>query len=285
MKKTIRNALDDGIKTLSSNNITDARLDADLLLEHVLGVDKVYIIINGNELIAEEKYNIYNNYIAQRAEGKPLQYIIGYQEFMGLTFKVNENVLIPRQDTEVLVLEAIKYIKENNITNILEIGTGTGCIPISICYNCNDVKATTVDISDEALKIAKENAIINNVADRIQFVRSNLFEDIDENHDFQLFISNPPYIRSNDIGDLMIEVKEHEPIGALDGGEDGLYFYREISKEVKNRTKKRSYILYEVGYDQSDEVKKILNALGYTDIKIYKDLTGINRVVAGAYNK
>lgn len=277
--------MDDGVKTLSSNNITDARLDADLLLEHVLGVDKVYIIINGNELISEEKYNIYNNLISERAKGRPLQYIIGYQEFMGLTFEVNENVLIPRQDTEVLVLEAIKYIRENNITNILEIGTGTGCIPISICYNCNDVKATTVDISDEALKIAKKNAIINNVADRIQFVRSNLFEGIDEKHEFQLFISNPPYIRSKDIGDLMIEVKEHEPIGALDGGEDGLYFYREISKEVKKRTKIMSYILYEVGYDQSGEVKKILNALGYTDIKIYKDLAGVNRVVAGAYNR
>lgn len=285
MKKTIRNALDDGLKILSHNNIGDARLDVNLLLEHVLGVDKVYTIINSNELVSDEKYNLYSNLIEMRAKGKPLQYIIGYQEFMGLTFKVNENVLIPRQDTEVLVLKAIEYIRENNISDILEIGTGTGCIPISICYNCKDVKATTVDISNEALQIAEDNATINDVADRIQFVRSDLFENIDEDCEYQLFISNPPYIRSTDISGLMVEVKEHEPLGALDGGDDGLYFYREISKEVKKRTKKRSYVLYEVGYDQSIDVKMILNALGYTDIKIYKDLAGINRVVAGAYNK
>ncbi|GKX28031.1 release factor glutamine methyltransferase [Vallitalea longa] len=277
--------MDDGIKTLSKNDVLDARIDANLLLEHVLQVDKIYTLVNGNELLSDEDYDRYNNLINIRAKGKPLQYIIGYQEFMGLTFKVDRNVLIPRQDTEILVIEAIKYIKENDITSILEIGTGTGCIPISICCDCQNVHATTVDISSEAIDIAKHNAIINDVDDRIQFIQSNLFENIDEGIEFQLFISNPPYIRSSDIDGLMKEVKEYEPIKALDGGIDGLYFYREISRQIKNRTKKRSYVLYEVGYDQGIDVKNILEALGYDDIRIYKDLAGINRVVAGAYNK
>lgn len=277
--------MDDGIKKLSENNVLDARIDANLLLEHVLDVDKVYILINGNELLSDEHYYKYNDLIDVRAKGKPLQYIIGNQEFMGLTFKVDKNVLIPRQDTEILVIEAIKYIKENNITSILEIGTGTGCIPISICHECNKVYATTVDISSEAIDIAKHNAKTNGVDDRIRFIQSNLFENIDEDLEFELFISNPPYIRSSDIDDLMKEVKEYEPIKALDGGKDGLYFYREISRQIKDRTKKRSYVLYEVGYDQGMDVKNILETLGYTDIKIYKDFAGINRVVSGAYNK
>ena len=277
--------MDNGIEILARNNIQDARIDANLLLEHVLNVDKIYTLINSNELLTEEDYNKYNKLIEVRAKGKPLQYIIGYQEFMGLSFKVDENVLIPRQDTEILVIEAIKCIKNNNIINILEIGTGTGCIPISICHNCSEVHATTVDISSKAIDVAKRNAIINNVDDRIEFCKSNLLENIDGSLEFQLFISNPPYIKSTDIDSLMKEVKEHEPIGALDGGKDGLYFYREISKQIKNRTQKRSYVYYEVGYDQAIDVMNILEALEFTDIKTYKDLAGINRVVSGVYSK
>ncbi|MCT4542265.1 MAG: peptide chain release factor N(5)-glutamine methyltransferase [Vallitalea sp.] len=285
MKKTIRNALDDGIKLLRDNKVIDAQIDANMLLEQILQMDKVNIIINGNKEITEHKYISYMRLINIRAKGKPLQYITGYQEFMGLPFKVNNNVLIPRQDTEILVLEAIKCIKENNITNILEIGSGSGCIPISICNECENVRATSVDISIEAISVAKQNAVTNKVDDRISFIQSNLFEKVDNINNFELFISNPPYIKRNEIVSLMREVKDYEPIGALDGGEDGLYFYKQISKKVKELTNEKSYIFYEVGHDQSEEVKEILEYYGYTNINISKDLAGINRVVSGTMYK
>jgi release factor glutamine methyltransferase len=285
MKKTIRNALDDGIKLLRDNKVIDAQIDANMLLEQILQMDKVNIIINGNKEITEQKYISYMRLINIRAKGKPLQYITGYQEFMGLPFKVNNNVLIPRQDTEILVLEAIKCIKENNITNILEIGSGSGCIPISICNECENVRATSVDISIEAISVAKQNAVTNKVDDRISFIQSNLFEKVDNINNFELFISNPPYIKRNEIVSLMREVKDYEPIGALDGGEDGLYFYKQISKKVKELTNEKSYIFYEIGHDQSQEVKEILEYYGYTNINISKDLAGINRVVSGTMYK
>lgn len=275
--------LSNGIKYLEENQVSDAKIDANLLLEYVLDVNKVYIIINGNEELTKEQIDKYMELIRLRADKKPLQYIIGHQEFMGLDFIVNKNVLIPRQDTEVLVLEAINCIEGNNIINILEIGTGSGCIPISICENCKEVIATTVDISDKAIEIAKKNAIANEVSDRITFIQSNLLSNVDKDIEYELFISNPPYIKKDDINDLMIEVKDHEPINALDGGKDGLYFYREISKQVKDFATKKSYILYEVGHNQSIEVKNILEDYGYTDIEIIKDLAGINRVVKGVY--
>lgn len=277
--------MDDGIKLLRDNKVIDAQIDANMLLEQILQMDKVNIIINGNKEITEHKYISYMRLINIRAKGKPLQYITGYQEFMGLPFKVNNNVLIPRQDTEILVLEAIKCIKENNITNILEIGSGSGCIPISICNECENVRATSVDISIEAISVAKQNAVTNKVDDRISFIQSNLFEKVDNINNFELFISNPPYIKRNEIVSLMREVKDYEPIGALDGGEDGLYFYKQISKKVKELTNEKSYIFYEVGHDQSEEVKEILEYYGYTNINISKDLAGINRVVSGTMYK
>lgn len=277
--------MDDGIKLLRDNKVIDAQIDANMLLEQILQMDKVNIIINGNKEITEQKYISYMRLINIRAKGKPLQYITGYQEFMGLPFKVNNNVLIPRQDTEILVLEAIKCIKENNITNILEIGSGSGCIPISICNECENVRATSVDISIEAISVAKQNAVTNKVDDRISFIQSNLFEKVDNINNFELFISNPPYIKRNEIVSLMREVKDYEPIGALDGGEDGLYFYKQISKKVKELTNEKSYIFYEIGHDQSQEVKEILEYYGYTNINISKDLAGINRVVSGTMYK
>lgn len=273
--------LSEGIETLKRNHIAHAKIDATLLMEHVLDVERVYILIHGDEVIAEQAYEMYFDMINLRSKGKPLQYIVGHVEFMGLAFRVNEHVLIPRQDTEILVEEAIKCIQQNHITHILEIGTGSGCIPISICQQCPNIKVTTVDISEEAMQVAKENARRHGVDDRIEFIHSDILQNVDKTKRYELIISNPPYIKKEDIAGLMPEVKEHEPIGALDGGVDGLEFYRRISSDIIDVVSDKSYIFYEVGYNQSIEVKEILEERGYTHVEIIKDLAGINRVVTG----
>ncbi|QUI21931.1 peptide chain release factor N(5)-glutamine methyltransferase [Vallitalea pronyensis] len=281
MKKTIRYVLSEGIKTLQDNHITHAKIDATLLLEHLLDIDRVYVIIHDDEVITEQAYKLYRHGIMLRAKGKPLQYIIGHVAFMGLNFTVNEHVLIPRQDTEILVEEAITCIQKNKVTHILEIGTGSGCIPISLCHACPTIKVTTVDISKEAIEVAKENARQHGVEDRIAFIHSDLLQQVDKTKRYELIISNPPYIKREDIQGLMREVKDHEPMRALDGGMDGLDFYRRISTDVMEVASHRCYIFYEVGHNQSIEVKDILEERGYTHVKIIKDLAGINRVVTG----
>ncbi len=273
--------LSEGIETLQRNHVPHAKHDTTLLLEHILNVDRVYLLIHSDEVIEEQVYQRYSDMIKLRSMGKPLQYIMGNVEFMGLTFFVNEHVLIPRQDTEVLVEEAIKCIQQDHITHILEIGTGSGCIPISICHQCPNVKVTTVDISEEAIGVAKENARRHGVEGRIEFINSDVLQNVDKTRRYELIISNPPYIKKKDIQGLMREVKEHEPIGALDGGIDGLEFYRRISRDVVDIASDKSYIFYEVGYNQSIEVKEILENRGYTHVNIIKDLAGINRVVTG----
>lgn len=281
MKQTIRLALDEAIEALQKHNVPHAKLDAILLLEHVLEVDRVYILIHGDEVMSKTAYGLYKDMVTRRKKGKPLQYIIGHTEFMGLTFKVNEHVLIPRQDTEILVEEAMKCIDEHPITHILEVGTGSGCIPISICAKYSHIKVTTVDISQEALEVARENAKYHGVDDRITCIHSNVFEHINKDERYDLIISNPPYIKADDIAGLMREVRNHEPISALDGGTDGLDFYRRISQDSIEIASDECYIFYEVGHNQSIEVKEILENVGYKDVGIIKDLAGINRVVTG----
>lgn len=280
---TIQEVLNQGISVLEKNYIRDAKIDAYLLLEYILDVKKIYLLINGHQLIDESSKQKYFDYINIRARGKPVQYIIGNQEFMGLTFKVDENVLIPRQDTEMLVEKAIECIDKNSLTSIMDLGTGSGCIPVSLCHYCDNITACAVDISKEALRIAQLNANINAVNNRIDFIESNLFENIDSKYEnnVDLIISNPPYIPKEAINNLMVEVKDYEPLGALDGGNDGLDFYRKISKQAVRYLKPRGYILFEVGHNQSNDVKQILENHEFINIKIIKDLSGINRVVYG----
>ena len=257
------------------------RLDVETLLQKVLGVDRLYILLNLERVLSEDEEQLFNKFINERLNNRPIAYIVGNREFMGLDFFVKEGVLIPRPDTEVLVEEVIKLAKKKDAKNILDIGTGSGAITVSLAKYLENVKVTSVDISDIALEIGKRNAISNEVDDRINFVKSDLFTNIDKETKFDIIVSNPPYIKREVIDTLDKQVKDYEPYNALEGGVDGLDFYRAITKQAKEYLKKGGILAYEVGHDQSEDVSKLMEIDGYTNIYTLKDLQQIDRVVIG----
>ena len=251
------------------------------LLQKVLGVDRLYILLNLERVLSEDEEQLFNKFINERLNNRPIAYIVGNREFMGLDFFVKEGVLIPRPDTEVLVEEVIELAKKKDAKNILDIGTGSGAITVSLAKYLENVKVTSVDISDIALEIGKRNAISNEVDDRITFVKSDLFTNIDKETKFDIIVSNPPYIKREVIDTLDKQVKDYEPYNALEGGVDGLDFYRAITKRAKEYLKKDGILAYEVGHDQSEDVSKLMEMDGYTNIYTRKDLQQIDRVVIG----
>lgn len=266
------------------SNISDTpRLDVELLLGKAIGdVDRLYIHLNINKELTKEQEDKFLGLIKDRLEGRPVAYIVGNREFMGLDFYVQEGVLIPRPDTEVLVEEIIELCKGREGVNILDIGTGSGAITVSLAKYIKGSKLTSFDISDIALEIGKKNAISNEVDDNIDFIKSDLFTSIEgKDIKFDIIVSNPPYIRKADIETLHTQVKDYEPYNALEGGEDGLDFYRNITKQSKTYLKQNGVLAYEVGHDQAEDVSKIMKNYGYTKIYTKKDIQGIDRVVIG----
>lgn len=257
------------------------RLDVETLLQKVLNVDRLYILLNLERNLSEEEENLFNKFIEERLNNRPIAYIVGNREFMGLDFYVQEGVLIPRPDTEILVEEVIEIAKDKGEINILDIGTGSGAITVSLAKYLENAKITSVDISEIALEIGKKNAVSNNVDDRIEFIKSDLFSSIDKGKKFDIVVSNPPYIKREVIDTLDKQVKDFEPYNALEGGIDGLDFYRAITKEAKNFLRKGGTLAYEVGHDQSEDVSKLMEMDGYTNIYTLKDLQQIDRVVIG----
>ena len=257
------------------------RLDVETLLQKVLNVDRLYILLNLERNLSEEEENLFNKFIEERLNNRPIAYIVGNREFMGLDFYVQEGVLIPRPDTEILVEEVIELAKDKGKVNILDIGTGSGAITVSLAKYLENAKVTSVDISEIALEIGKKNAVSNNVDDRIEFIKSDLFSSIDKGKKFDIVVSNPPYIKREVIDTLDKQVKDFEPYNALEGGIDGLDFYRAITKEAKNFLRKGGTLAYEVGHDQSEDVSKLMEMDGYTNIYTRKDLQQIDRVVIG----
>ena len=271
---TYREGLAAGEKILSKAGIADAKTDTWLLMEMACKIDRNFYYMHMMEDMTEEQAKQYQLLIKKRAERVPLQYITGEQEFMGLTFTVNSSVLIPRQDTETLVEEALKVAKPG--MNILDMCTGSGCVLISILKNV-DAKGIGYDISKQALNVAKENAKRNHVV--CEFERSDLFENVDGTYD--IIVSNPPYIPTEVIHTLMPEVKEFEPMEALDGMEDGLHFYRRIVREAKEHLAKGGYLMLEIGHDQGASVSEMLEYGGYAEVRVIKDLARNDRVVIG----
>ena len=277
-----------GQLNLVKAGIQDADNDAWLLMETVCQISKVDYFTKMNDEVPKEMEEEYFNAIAKRTTRYPLQYILGEWEFMGLRFKVNENVLIPRQDTEVLVENVIRTIVECSTErgvklDILDMCTGSGCIAISIAKNCPDVFVTGVDISPEAIEIAKENAQLNGVTN-VKFVQSDLFQKLGDPvnkvyRQYDIIVSNPPYIRTAEIKKLMPEVRNHEPRLALDGSDDGLEYYRRISMQSIMHLKQDGCILFEIGHDQAKSVLEMMVRNGYRDLKAIKDLAGKDRVV------
>ena len=248
------------------------RLDVELFLQKALGgVDRIYIHLNLNKELTTEQYDEFIKYINDRINGRPVAYIVGNREFMGLDFFVKEGVLIPRPDTETLVEEIIELCKnKSEQINILDIGTGSGAITVSLAKYI------------ENSKVGKINAINNEVDNKIEFVKSDVFSAIkDTEKQFDVIVSNPPYIPKKDIETLHTQVKDYEPYNALEGGEDGLDFYRQITKESIDYLKQGGILAYEVGHDQAEDVSEIMKSYGYTKIYKKKDIQGIDRVVIG----
>lgn len=274
---TLQEANKYGEELLQQAGIADATIDAWYLLEYVTGINRAMYFLNMQKQLSEAELEQYQAYLEQRKNHIPLQHITGVQEFMGMNFAVNEHVLIPRQDTEVLVEEALKVLQPG--MQVLDMCTGSGCIIISLS-KMGKIEGTGVDISVEALDVAKKNNA--NLDAGVTWIQSDLFENIEERYD--MIVSNPPYIRTAVIEELKEEVKFHDPYIALDGKEDGLYFYRKIVEESTKYLKENGMLYFEIGHDQGQDVKNLMEEAGFSEVLIKKDLAGLDRVVFGRYN-
>ena len=275
---TYRELFEYGKKQLEDAEIEEAALDARLLLEYICHTDRNALLVHGDSVRSDLEEQFYRMVIEKRAQRIPLQHITGQQEFMGLTFKVNEHVLIPRQDTEILVEEAMRYLSDG--MRILDICTGSGCILLSLLKYSNECEGLGVDISDDALAVARENA--QNLGLEAEFRHSDLLEKVEGK--FDMIVSNPPYIETAVIDTLMPEVREHEPMLALDGREDGLYFYRRIVEQCTSYMTRGARLFFEIGYDQGEAVKDMMIHKGFCEVEIIKDYAGLDRVVAGCWS-
>ncbi len=276
-----KDILENGTETLKRAGITEAKLDARLLLEYVCETDHSTLYAHPDREVSEAEEQKYNELLLRREKREPVAYILGKWEFMGLSFNVSKDVLIPEQDTEVLVEEALRYCEDK--MRILDLCTGSGCIALSILNYTNDTKAVCTDISKAALNVAKENADSLGLADRAEFIETDLFPD-NTIGKFDVIVSNPPYIATEVIKTLAPEVKDYEPNLALDGSKDGLEFYRRIVNGAGEYLFSSGYLIMEIGYDQAEAVKALLTENGkYHDIEVIKDYAGNDRVVRACY--
>ena len=279
---TYRECYEKGSRILNEAGIEESTLDARLLLEAVCGTDRNDLLVHGEQPVEPEAEEKYLNWIRQRAEHIPLQQLTGEQDFMGLTFSVNEHVLIPRQDTEILVEEVLKELHDG--MRILDMCTGSGCILLSLLHYSNDCEGLGVDLSAEALEVAGRNVLKvlpPEKAEHAHFLQSDLFEKVEGK--FEIIVSNPPYIASAEVEKLMPEVRDHEPRMALDGTEDGLHFYRRIIEEAGKHLVSSGMLFFEIGYDQGQAVSELMRTEGYCDVQVVQDYAGLDRVVFGTY--
>ncbi len=273
---TFKEALNKGILLLESEDILDAKIDAWLLLSFVSGITKAQYFLKQNEEIPENTLYKYKEVLLRRGSHVPLQHITGEQDFMGLTFWVNEHVLIPRQDTETLVEEALKVIPSGS--HVLDLCTGSGCVIISLVALGQGLSGIGVDISEDALVVARENGT-RIVGKKVAFEKGDLFTGVQGR--FNAIVSNPPYIPTAVVEELAVEVKDHEPRLALDGTEDGLLFYRRITASAQDYLNEGGWLLVEIGYDQGQDVSKLFTDAGFKDVEVVQDLAGNDRVVKG----
>jgi release factor glutamine methyltransferase len=264
---------------LKSKGIEAAKREAELLLAHVLGCARVDLFVRFNEQPSEAERTKFRELIQRRVAGWPVAYLIGSREFYLLSFEVNPAVLVPRPDTETLVLEALNRLKPLSAPSVLDIGTGSGCIAISLAHQKKDARVTAIDISPDALEVAKRNAAKHGVADRMTFLQGDLFAPL-PGSTFDLIVSNPPYITQSELATLTPDVRDHEPRLALDGGPDGLAFYRRIAKDVGPFLKTGGSLLLEIGYTQDEAVRNLLAEQPGLELgPTLKDAAGHPRVV------
>ena len=268
-----------GCLELKAAEICEYKLDARLLFEYVLDTSYSDLLVNPDKKVLSGDEEKYKELIYKRATHIPLQHLTGTQNFMGLDFTVSKDVLIPRQDTETLVEEVLKDLHDG--MRILDMCTGSGCILLSLLHYSNDTLGVGADISEGALHVAKKNADDLGLSDRVSFINSDLFENVEGK--FDILVSNPPYIRTEEISTLMPEVKDHDPFIALDGHESGLYFYEKIIEAAPSFLKKGSHVAFEIGNDQGEAVSKLMIDAGYKEVAVINDLCGNARVVKGYY--
>ena len=277
--KTVSQWLRTGKEMLEAAGRENPRMDAELLLEKVAGMNKIQRMTEGQTILDEKAAEEYAAFLDERAKGRPLQYILGEWEFMGLPFSVGEGVLIPRADTEILVETILETGEKESLRRGLDIGTGTGCIPICL-EKLGNMDMTAVDISPKALAFARENNEKNQT--HVDFVESDLFAALpDSLFPLDFIVSNPPYIPAADCEELMTEVRDFEPRNALDGGKDGLDFYRKIVAEAPARLKDGGWLFFEIGYDQREALFALMEEAGFTSVACRQDLAGLDRVVFG----
>ena len=279
---TVQEVLSKGIRISKEAQIGAPAADAGVLLCHVLRRDRAFLYAHGEEAVEPEQESRYLELIARRCAGEPLQYITGHQEFMSLDFQVNPAVLIPRQDTEILVEEVLGHVRglRGGTVNILDVGTGSGCIAVSLAHYIPSAFVTAVDISIKALETAAANACVNRVNGRISFLQGSLFDRVAEETLFDVIVSNPPYIPTWELEHLQREVRDHEPRAALEGGADGLEFYRRITEQAVRHLKPGGLLAFEVGYGQAPEVCGLMEGV-YEAVRTVRDLAGTERVVLG----
>ena len=276
--ETIKDLIDKATVELKVNKVDNPKLKARLLMQFILDKPRQYIVVNDNKELDNTQKEKYLKALKKLTKGIPLQHITHQQEFMKMNFYVNENVLIPRPDTEVLVEEVINIAQKINAKKILDLCTGSGAIAVSLAKYIENSQITATDINDKSLKVAEFNANKNEVLNKIAFLESDLFKSVPKEK-YDIIVSNPPYIKTKDIKMLDIEVQK-EPIIALDGGEDGLDFYRKIIKESYNFLKYNGYLCFEIGYDQKiDLIDLIEQEEEYNNIYCKKDLYGNDRVI------
>ncbi len=267
------------VEYLKKNGVPSALVDTEYIFSEALKVSRNTLKYSMSREIKEEDKNKIREMLMLRAKNrKPLQYILGEWEFYGLPFKVRENVLIPRPDTEILVEQCIQLMREIEEPNILDIGSGSGAISIAIANELKSSSVTGVDINEDAIRLANENKVLNKI-ENVNFMKSDLFEKLDEDFKYDLIVSNPPYITKDEYETLMPEVKNFEPKNALTDLGDGLYFYREISKKAGAYLKDTGYLAFEIGYKQAKDVSKILEDNNFAVLSIVKDYGGNDRVV------
>lgn len=263
---------------LKADGIESWRIDSELIVMQAAECSRVQLITRDNVPLTDTQLKSAEEMTARRLKREPMQYILGHCEFMGLDFKLNSDTLIPRGDTECLVETVLDYIKKSGSKTVLDIGTGSGAIIISLAV-LGGISGTALDISEGALAMAKENAVLNGVADKISFIKSNVFENVQGS--FDIIVSNPPYIEREVIPTLDRQVKDFEPVRALDGGNDGLDFYRIITKNAHSFLNKGGLLAFEIGYNQGDAVSGLMEGAGFIQVTVGKDLAGLDRTVCG----
>ncbi len=282
--QTIAEALNEAVRALREGGVADARREAGSVLAHVLEHDRAYLFTHDDERLAAEKLSAFRRLVARRAAGEPLQYVTGRQEFYGLDFEVTPDVLIPRPETELLVEVALEVLRSHASPLVCDVGTGSGCIPVVLLHERTDARALALDISPAALRVAQRNAERHGVSTRLKTLVSDCFDALrtDEWKEtrFPLVVSNPPYIAESDLESLQREVRDHEPRAALTPGGDGLSVIRRLVADAPGFLEPGGHLLFEIGFDQHEQVAALVDPEVWTLLDIHRDLQGIPRVVA-----